>query len=209
MGALTIRPGRNVWLFARTDRDGPSADTAAQTGAAFANRVLTGETLLPISSPGGPPGGVQRYYLGHARPLDVVALQERPPLPAPPPETTTALALSWRWRHEEQPRPFAIKADVPWYVVVDFDWRGPVTEIDPWPTRAVGPLGIPVERDTELDWLLLEARFLGPATRPDGTWTGDVLKQAKSTAESAAGWGTMLAVLALAYVMGGFDRRGR
>jgi len=194
MPALTIRPGRNVWLFGRTDRDAPSVATAAQTGAAYANRLLTGETILPVSSPLGP-DGVQRYYLGAARPVDVTASTTRPALP--PPTEEAKAAGRWLWRQEEQPEPYAVEATQPWYVVVDFDWRGPTTEVDVWPHRAVNFFGLPTERSTQLDWLLLEARHLGPATRPDGDWTGDVATVVKDGAKAAFDWSTV-ALLALA-----------
>lgn len=208
--ALTIRPGRNVWLFARTDRDAPTPATAAQTGAAYANRLLTGETILPVSSPRGP-AGVQRYYLGAARPTDVTAHTARPALPEPalgPPATPNP--PPWRWRQEDQPEPFAIQASKPWYVLVDFDWRGPVTDLATWPHRAVNFFGLPTERNTELDWLLLEARHLGPATRPDSDWSGDVIETvkegAKDVADHALGL-TQLALIVGAIVLFGGGRR--
>lgn len=160
---LAIKPGRNVWVLGRTDRDAPSAADAQQTAGAWLSRLF-GEPTLP---PGQDiEGGATRYSLGSARPLDVSASQTRPALPAG--------KQTWTWE-ADQPEPLALNAERPWYVLADFDWRGPTRRLEEWPRRAVNQWGIPTDDPQALDWLLLEARWIGEPTRRDSTWTGDVV----------------------------------
>jgi len=169
---LAIRPGRNIWVLGRTDRDAPDTASAIETAAALLARVLSpqeGNTFAPgVGVPGGPDGAV-RYCFGPARPCDLNASQTRPMLP-PSQE---------HWTFEaDQPDALALNAEHPWYVLADFDWRGPTRVFEEWPQRAIDPFGIPIDLPHSLDWLLLEARTFGPATRPDrcSTW-GDAFKE--------------------------------
>jgi hypothetical protein len=129
------------------------------------NRVLGSEPTLPAGQ--DLPGGGQRYYIGPARPMDLRASQARPTL-------DTAMES---WRHEiDQPDALAVRAERPWFVVADFDWRGPTKTFDRWPRRSIDLFGIPQDADQDLDWLLLQASWYGEssARRPDSSFSRDV-----------------------------------
>ena len=185
---LELRPGRNVWVWARTDRDAPSADDVIRSCVSVMSRLLPDVVpgVVPPPSPRGP-AGASRYFLGAARPMDVSASQTRPAVPR-------GLAS---WSHTDQPQLYAVAAERPWWAVVDLDWRGPTFTVDPWPTRKVNALGLAIEDPLRLDWLLMHAAHLGPASRPDGDWTGDVVDTTTDAATTAARTGLGLAVVAL------------
>lgn len=192
---LEIRPGRNVWVWARTDADAPSKDDVIRSCCSVMSRILPDVVpgVVPPPSPKGPPNA-SRYFLGAARPLDVSASQTRPAFPRG----------VERWIHDAQPGPlYAVAAQNPWWACCDFDWRGPTFTVDPWPTRKVNALGFPIDDPLRLDWLLTYAAHLGPATRPDSDWTGDVADTTVDVAQKAATAGLGLAALALlVYLMG-------
>jgi hypothetical protein len=158
---LQIRPGRNVWVLGRTDRDAPSQQDAEVSAAAWLARLF-GEsafTFEPGTSIPAEQGGGLRYALGAARPVDVRASQTRPALPG--------AGETWHFE-SDQPEALALRAEHPWYVLADFDWRGPSQVLERWPHRAINQWGLEVDEPLQLDWLLLEARALGtPAERPD------------------------------------------
>jgi len=180
---LEVRPGRNVWVLGRTDRDGPSQSDAQETAGAWLARIWSVGFLPPGQTL---PDGSTRYYLDAARPIDVLASQTRPALP----EGQQA------WHFEtDQPDALALRAENPWYVLVDFDWRGPTKAFADWPKRSVNQFGFPSDDPAALDWLLLEARYVGKATRTDSTWREDV----KPGIELGIGG---LAALALLWLLG-------
>lgn len=185
---LEIRPGRNVWVWARTDSDAPSADDAIRSCVSVMSRILPDVVpgVVPPPSPRGPSDG-SRYFLGAARPLDVRASQTRPPYPR---------GLQ-TWDRNQLPELYSVQAQNPWWVSCDFDWRGPTFSVDPWPRRKVNAFGVAVDDPQRLDWLLMFAAHLGPATRPDGDWTGDAASTVVDTAETAAKGGLILAAIAL------------
>lgn len=197
---LEIRPGRNVWVFGRTDKDAPSSNAvilnACQLMAHVLPDVLPG--FAPFPSPRGPAEG-SRYYLGAARPLDISATQVRPARPR-------GLA-NWDWI----PGEFALAAERPWFATCDFDWRGPTFTVDPWPHRKTNFLGLEINDPLALDWLLLHAAHMGPATRTDSDFTGDVFQSTKDVAQdaagAAAGIGLGLAALAVIVYFGTHGRK--
>lgn len=169
MSTLAIKPGRNVWLLGRTDRDAPDAADVEQTAAAWLSRVFH-ETLELQIGQKLPEGGT-RFYTGAARPLDVHAVRPESAMDRPALPTGTDA-----WRFElDQPDDLALNAEKPWYVVADFDWRGPTLIVADWPRRVVNQWGVPTDDDQQLDWLLLSAHALGSATRPDSSASKDIL----------------------------------
>jgi|WetSurMetagenome_2_1015567.scaffolds.fasta_scaffold45569_4 hypothetical protein len=191
---LTVHPGRNMWLWCRTDRDGPTPDEVIVSACAMMLRTLpgTGLNVPPPATPDGPPNG-SRYYISPARPLDIFPTQEDPRAGMPP--------GTKRWTFEEQPQPYAIKASTPWYVLCDFDWRGPVTPILEWPRRTLGPFGFAVDEPLSLDWLLVDARWISAEPgRPDSTTVQEI---AKPVAEFGGKAMSLIVLLGLAYLIGG------
>lgn len=209
---LTVRPGRNVWVMARTDRDAVSHEEAIQTTANAVRRFL-----LPITPFGQreafehllqfepkDPRAEARYIIGAARPVEMAAVQGRfgdeiPAMKVPP------NCLDHR-RREECDVLFGLRGERPWFILIAFDWRAP-TGVIQWPRRAVNLLGFPFDTDTENDFVLLEACFLGEAQEPDT----DVLEQAsdatkKALADLAEDFGRQLQSMAWttgAIVLGG------
>lgn len=198
MAAVSILPGRNVWLLARTDRDGPSPDTAILTAAAWLNRLFP-DTGLPAPPPASPkgPAGASRYYLGKARPVDISASQTRPTLPK---------GLRG-WSVADLPPEYGVDAVKPWYVLVDFDWRGQPFDLDVWPVRTVGTFGwVSSDPTLKADWLLLDARHVSETpSRQDGDWTGDAGKTVQDALPSVG----LLALLGLWLYFGGGSSRRR
>lgn len=172
---VTIKPGHNVWVLARTDRDAPSPEQARESAAGFLDYYLgDGGVITPFESPLGP-DDVSRYYIGAARPIEFRASLQRP-----------AIAGGNRQVYTDQPGVFAIRATQPWYIVAEFDWRGPETTVD-WPHQAKAHSNVPLPDSdrVKLDWLLLESRHQSPQAKwPDssvssdyGTAAGDVVKK--------------------------------
>lgn len=188
MSLVSVLPGRNVWLLARTDRDGPSPDGAVLTAAAWLNRLLPSATPAPPpSSPNGPEG-VSRYYMGDLRPLDLAAHRTAEPPPIPKGDQS--------WNVNDQPGPYHVKADIPWWVVADFDWRGPIKTFEKWPTRSVGTFGwASDEASLTADWLLVKAVHVGPPSRDDSSTTKEYGKAAAGVLPQIGGV-AMLALLA-------------
>lgn len=181
---MLVSPGRHVWIWARTDRDAPTARDVQDTAAALMARFL-GTTINGLSV--ALDNGARRYSLGAARPLDVRQLPGRP----------RAIEGATREKFEDQEEgPFAVKATRVFFVGVDFDWRGPNLELDEWPRRKVNFFGIPVDEPMELDWLLLDAYSLGEASRPDIT-PGDIIReQLPTTGQLGVGALVVAAVVA-------------
>lgn len=198
MGALEIRTGRNVWIWARTDHDGASSDDCVRSGASVMSRLLPDVVpgVVPPPSPKGPPGG-SRYVLGAARPLDVSAARKRPPVP--PGQTWAA----------KDAGTFRVAAQNPWFVTVDFDWRAPTFVLTEWPRRKVNILGFAVDDPLNLDWLLMTATHTGPATRPDGDLVDDLVSTAVDTARNVTGASAAIALglAVLAVIVWAGDKR--
>lgn len=189
---MQIRPGRNIWVFARTDIDAPQAASVVFGACQLMASILPGVALpgfAPFPSPKYPDADTSRYYLGPARPLDIRATQERPP----PPRGLE----SWNYT----PGTYAITGERPWYAICDFDWRGPTETIADWPRRKTNFLGFNVDDPLQLDWLLLHAAHMGAATRPDSDLIDDLTGKTKDVAyegaSMAAGLGLGLAALAV------------
>lgn len=178
---LTIKRGRNAWLLARTDRDAPTRDDVIQSAGAVLKRFLGNASPLAtrsifevVASPKGA-DDEGRFVIGAARPVNVTAQHgERPELPG---ETTD--------RFEDCSTVRIVAGQVPWWVVVQFDWRAPDARI-PWPRRSVNALGIVTDDDTALDWLLVQAAHEGEAAEPDTTLGGEVADEVKEGAKKAA-----------------------
>ena len=190
--AVSILPGRNVWLLGRTDRDAPSTDSAVLTAAAWLNRLFdTGLPAPPPPFPDAPPG-VSRYNLGAARPVDLRASQgSRPSLPAG----------DRVWSVADLPPEYGVRAQNVWWVIADFDWRGPTADFARWPIRTVGTFGWASDEPTlQADWLLLEARHVSPPTRADASWTS-------AAASAAAPFLGGFAGLVVLYLLSQLPRR--
>lgn len=152
---LTVRPGQNVWLLARTNRDAPSSEEVAESTAAFLIKVLG--FASPVGSRGlfetmASPNGQRRYYIGAARPVEILTVQQSP--------ITEGIPGAVYARREDCPEPELafVAGKSSWYVLVAFDWRGDETVI-PWPRRRVSWLGTVSTDDPSepFDWLLLQA----------------------------------------------------
>lgn len=191
---VTIQPGRNLWVFARTDRDAASKDTVLKTTGAVLKRFLgrnsppgTRSIFETMRSPKDS-GHDARFVIGAARPVLVDAFQASSPaaavkeMPTIPRDVRTD-------RFEQCPVLRTVQAQRPWFVVVEFDWRGKRISI-PWPRRAVGALGIPFDTQNENDWLLLAAGFRGPPEEDEADvldeLTDDTVDQILEGAEKAA-----------------------
>lgn len=182
---LLVKPGRNLWIIARTDKDAASAGDVITTAGAFLLRVLgyaspSGyDRTEIIQDPAPPPGALAAWYIGAARPALVVRVTRTYPVDA-----SDGSRLG---RSIECDAVRFIDADQPWYVVVEFDWRGPLTWIS-WPASKVSALGIRSSdtRRTDLDWLVVESWFLGAARLPDSTLGGEIVDFAGEKVEAAA-----------------------
>ena len=173
---VSIYPGRNVWLFARTDRDAPSYEDVIQTCAAYLSRIIGERSPEEIISTA--PG---RYIIGAARPVLISA--EQAPLDAPA-TARPSIEGSVHGRYESCPDVYVLQADRTWWASVRFDWRGPQTE-RPWPARSVSWLGIPSSGPgVELDWLLVEAATDGAAKEADTSWSAETGAKVAKAAES-------------------------
>jgi len=173
---VTIFPGRNVWLLARTDRDAPSYEDVIQTCAAYLSRVFGERSPEEIISTA--PG---RYIIGAARPVLIDAEQ-----------TAIDAAATFRpqiegavhGRYENCPEVYVVRADRTWWVMVGFDWRGPTTQRE-WPARSVNWLGIPsTGPGVDLDWLLVTAATSGAAKEPDTSWSQETGENVAETAKA-------------------------
>jgi hypothetical protein len=171
---LTIRKGANVWLLARTNRDAPSPEDVVESTAAFliktlgfASPVGTRGVLETVVSP----KGVRRYYIGAARPVEISAADR--------PITDLPGVVYARRENCPEPELAFVEGQSPWYVAVEFDWRGNDVEI-PWPRRRVNWLGVPSDSDPSrpFDWLLLQANFVGAeAKHEDSSLIEDVIDE--------------------------------
>lgn len=177
---LLVQPGRNLWICVRTDRDAPDPETVVDTAGAFLLRVLgraspNGFNMTDIlQDPAPPPGSIASWYIGAARPALVSLVSRQFPL-----QVSDGGARLGRSIECDAVR--LVDADAPWYVVVEFDWRGPSTWIG-WPASKVNVLGVRSQdtRRTDLDWLVVEAWHFGGAKLPDsslGSELGDYVEE--------------------------------
>jgi hypothetical protein len=186
---LLIRPGRNLWLLARTDKDAPTPADVVDTAGAFLLRALgraspSGfDATEIIKDPEPPPGALAAWYIGAARPALVVYVGQQYPQ-----NFREGQRLG---RSMECDAVRLVQADRPWYLLVEFDWRGPETWAS-WPASKVSSLGIRSQdtRRTDLDWLAVEAFYQGPAELPDSTLgeqVGDYVEEKADKAIEAVG----------------------
>ena len=166
---VTIKPGRNAWLLARTDRDAPTQLDVIQTAAAYMSRVIGQRSPEEIVST-----GPSRFIIGAARPVLIEGVQT--PVDGSGLDSRPSIEGERLQRHLDCVEPYTITADRVWWVTVRFDWRGPTVKRD-WPARGVNWLGIPHRGPGGLDWLLVQANWVGPAQETDTTWGGEVGEQ--------------------------------
>lgn len=180
---LTIHSGRNTWLLARTDRDGATEEEVLQSAVAFMHEVI-GDPLKPYETIQLPDGrdDVATAIVGNARPMvlsayrgDKSGIYDGRPLPGGTVRRAQDCAEDYR-----------VRATRPWWVRVAFDWRAsdkvirwPALEVNWWGYRSRGA-------NPEADWILAEARYVGPEMADDRTWGGEMLKGASEAAEQAA-----------------------
>lgn len=183
---VTIAHGRNRWTLVRTNRDAPTVDEVIQTTGAVLRRFLGNASPLAtrgffevIQDP-HTPGVLGSFIIGAARPVDIVYVSQDPP-------TREMQSLGGiLGRSQDCKKVRLVKSNNPWFVVVDFDWRGEAVQI-PWPARAVDIFGDQQEQTHSLDWLLAEARLLSPKTqKPDTTLAAEFSSEAKRLAKEAA-----------------------
>jgi hypothetical protein len=188
--SVPIVPGHNSWLLARTDRDAPSHEDVIQTAGAVLHRFLGNASPVGqrgvfdvLSSPQSNPGE-GRFIIGAARPAVVRAARVTDPslaLKEMPRLLGTQLANYMQCGTHP-----TITAQLPWYVVVSFDWRGPAVRI-PWPRRAVNWAGLPShDQPHGNDWLLVAATHQGAPREPDTSLAGEVGDYVGDGAKSAA-----------------------
>lgn len=185
---LLVMPGRNLWILARTDRDAPTPEDVTNTAGAFLLRVLgyaspSGyDRTEIIQDPDPPAGSLAAWFIGAARPTLVTRVSQTYPVNVVP-EDARRLGRSIECQAVR-----LIKADRSWYVVVEFDWRGPQTFIS-WPASKVSALGIrsqDTRNATDLDWLVVEAWHRGAAKLPDSTLGHELGEYVEEKAEEIA-----------------------
>jgi hypothetical protein len=199
---LPVVRGHNLWVLARTDRDGATAEEVRETAGAVLARKLgqaspfgTRSVFEHLSVPGS---DASRYVIGAARPVVVTASQ--------PDTVEEAMRLSrpegeLLGRHLECDVVRSVNAERPWIVVAEFDWRAPSTQI-PWPRHAVNFLGFVTDDPNDLDWLLLAATHTGKARESDTTLLGEVSRETRKAIESAGG-AVLRVVIPVALVLAG------
>lgn len=177
---LPVLYGRNRWVLARTDRDAADEQEAVETAGAYLSRVLgyaSPSNTRSVFERVSVVGDVSRYVIGAACPVLISAMQ-----PSGFGELAERLQFDGRLLglYTQCDTFRTVKAQRPWVVSVEFDWRAPDTAI-PWPRRSVNSLGIPSEDgDHELDWLLLGAWFAGDVQEPTcGTWWSQSVDEVK------------------------------
>lgn len=179
---VPVMAGRNAWLIVRTDRDGASESEVLQSAVAFLQQVL-GEPLSPFEVVTLPGSTDQVAYasLGKARPVVVTA--ERGDKSGF--HNGAALPGQLMGRGQDcDPLPH-VKATRPWWVRVGFDWRGS-DEWRDWPMLRVSGIGMRSWGEPEgNDWLLVEARFVGPETGEDVQWLAQQVQGVKGIASDA------------------------
>lgn len=205
---VTIRPGRNIWVLARTDRDAAGLDDVLMTTGAVLKRFLgraspagTRSIFEVLQSPKDPDPHDARFVIGAARPVLVRAAQADSPETAI--EQQPRIPANQRTDYfAECPTPRTIVAQRPWFVTAEFDWRAGATTID-WPRRAVNFLGMPVpqvfETDHANDWLLLAAGHQGNARESDTDLLNEVSDE---TAEAIVAAGKKVASVARPVLIG-------
>lgn len=203
---LTISYGRNVWILARTDRDGPTPDAVVSDAVRWIWELLGGIAgFQPFQAPGGPDWAA-RYYIDNARPSDIAAMQGDDA----DPRRHLPHGLE-RWSSNDLPPGYGVDAEKPWFVIWDFDWRGPAVQFEKWPTRTLKLWLYPdTDPDLKADWLLLEAVHVSDkAERPDSTWTDEVLQRGKTVAAGGLGVAGLLLVAYVLFATGGLSSRKR
>lgn len=210
---VTIKPGRNVWVLVRTDRDAADKAAVLQTAGGVLKRFLgrpsplgTRDVFEVLQSPKDDPHDA-RFVIGAARPVLVDAFQASSPegslkeQPLLPPGVRTDYFA-------DCPTPRSVAAQRPWFVTVEFDWRAQTTRT-PWPHRAVNFLGMPYETAHGNDWLLVAAGHKGAPQEPDTSLGDEVLdeaaEQATAVVRAAKPWllglGVALGVGSVAYLV--------
>lgn len=187
---VTISPGRNVWVLARTDRDAADLEDVLQTTGGVLKRFLgkaspsgTRSIFEVLQSPKDDPHQA-RFVIGAARPVLADAFQASSPLAAL--EEQPKIPEGERTDYFAQcPTPRSIAAQRPWFVTVEFDWRGKTTRID-WPRRAINFLGIPHDTDHGNDWLLIAAGHQGHAQESDTDLLSEVSDETAAQIQGAA-----------------------
>ena len=110
------------------------------------------------------------------------------------------------WTREQQASPYAVKADRPWWATVDFDWRGPRTQLTAWP--AYGET-VANPDPMQLQWLLMWAGHISDQpSRPDSSWGGDVWRRGGEIVSQGANVAVgSLVLLGAAWIL--LNSRGR
>lgn len=187
---VTIKPGRNVWVLGRTDRDAADLAGVLQTAGGVLKRFLgqaspasTRGVFEVLQSPKDDPHGA-RYVIGAARPVLVDAFQADSPDTAIAQQPTIPGEVRTDY-FSDCPTFRTIQAARPWYVTVEFDWRAQPATID-WPRRFVDFLGIPHDRVNGLDWLLLSAGHRGASEESDTALLDEVTDETKAVIKAAA-----------------------
>jgi hypothetical protein len=207
---VTIRNGRNVWVLARTDRDGADVGEVLQTAGGVLKRFLgsaspagTRSVFEVLQSTRDTPHGA-RYVIGAARPVLVDAFQADSPETAIQQQPTIPDGVRTDY-FVDCPTFRTIAAARPWYVTVEFDWRAPATSVD-WPRRAVNFLGMPYDPRDGLDWLLLSAGHKGKAEESDTSLLDEVSEDTGKVILAAAEKAAAIAkpvLVGLAIIAGG------
>lgn len=177
---MRIVPGLNSWRLMRTSSDGATAEELPQMAVAAmrwflkpAQGVTAKVELLPTGAdPEGEPGAPEEWRIGLARPIHVLWVsRERKALPAG--ESLGGRDPS-QWGAHELPVVATLKANAadPWYVGIEFWWRGAEVLDLPYPALAVSSWGHRSRDMQGADWLLDGA--VAPAETPedpgDETW---------------------------------------
>ena len=199
--------GPQAWRIIRTDRDGATQRELPQMAAAFVRWAVYSGSLAMGAKHELVATGPDEWRIGDLRPLKVTHVGHDEPYVPP------GRLLGDRM-HAGTTVPTVVGRK-PWWVMVEFWWRGRATTID-YPGLHEGLLGRRWQLDGS-DWVLDRAVALPREhVRDPGsqTWAeaqGDAAEAAIRAAaadlgKTLLGWGSGLGVLALLYL---FASRGK
>jgi hypothetical protein len=161
---VEVRPGLNVWRLLRTDRDGAKAGAIPQNAAA-AVRYFLGEGLSPEANQMLVPVAKNEWRFDDVRPLQVLGVSQKAGQNLPAGEVLAD-------RMAVPGTVPSVRGKRPWWVLLQFWWRGASKRID-YPGVRAGALWHSWELNGA-DWVLDRAVFVAPAAVPDpgaATWT--------------------------------------
>jgi len=158
---IPLRQGHNVWRLLRTDRDGASqAEVVDTVGPAIQKMVRpVGMTEGPweiFRTSADPP----EWRIGDVRPVRLRELVRGTGGPELGPSLGPGELLAERVGYPGDTLP-TVRAQRPWWVLVDLWWRRPDVELY-WPGFRVNWLGNRTRTVVDADWVLDSAKWIPP-----------------------------------------------